>query len=209
MRSIIVVTALLFLAPLALAQQGRQPRPSGPGTGNPDEHRVPWKFVQDDIVASDRPITLYWMPASAAEAERSPLRKSKSLVEASTRCVEFRIVLPERKALIEKFGSSLVVIAGRDGSVLRRAANVQEVEPMLAAELSAHDEAMYRNMTEANRAKAAGDNAKAIESYRAIWDDRCLFPLAGRDAQRALRDLGVVVTEPVAKPTVDAKVQGE
>ena len=78
---------------------------------------------------------------------------------------------------------------------------------MLSDELSARDGAMYREMREANQQAGAGDNAAAIENYKKIWDDRCLFPLAGSEAQRALKKLGVTVTEPLPTSAVDPQLK--
>ena len=44
------------MASLAFAQsREQQPRRGGPGTGNPDEHRVPWKFLQTDALLKEQP----------------------------------------------------------------------------------------------------------------------------------------------------------
>ena len=184
--------AILVLTPYLFAQ-----RRGGPGTGNPDEHRVPWKFLDKDSIVEKRPITLYWLPASADEVSRSRLMTSRSLLENSTRCIGLEIVLPENVAMIEKFRGATAVVADAQGNVIRSisAARPEAVEQLLTEELAKRDEAMYRQMTEANRAAGAGEKDAAITLYKKIWDDRCLYPIAGSDAQRALKKLGVVVQE--------------
>jgi hypothetical protein len=210
---------LLFcVAPLLFAQSGdQQPRRGGPGTGNPDEHRVPWKFLQSDVLLKDQPVVLYWMPISLEQAGKSRLMTSEILREAATRCVGLEIILPERAAILDKLGVSgkipTALLTDREGHVIRRTDNgrgalaAEDVERMLSAELSARDEAMYKGMTQANQQASAGNDAAAIDLYKKIWDDRCLFPLAGRDAQRALKNLGVTVKETPAPPPVDPNVQ--
>jgi hypothetical protein len=203
-----VALVLLFLAPHLYAQsggRGGQPRRSGPGTGNPDEHLVPWKFLEKDAPLPKAPITLYWLPASLEEVNRSRLMTSRTLLEDTTRCVGLQIVLPENVAIIEKLGATgripTALLADGQGNVTRRVENArgslraEAVEQMLSDGLAARDEAMYRQMAEAHRQASAGDKAVAIDLYKKIWDDRCLFPLAGRDAQRALKSLGVTVNE--------------
>ncbi|MEA2569850.1 MAG: hypothetical protein QOI24_1851 [Acidobacteriota bacterium] len=202
-----IACAMLLLFPLATTtyaqSRGRddQPRRSGPGTGNPDEGHVPWKFVGGDVLQQQQPITLYWLPASLKEAEQSRLMLSRPLLMAAGRCVDLEIVLPERVAVIEKLGAAgklpAALIVDRRGNVTRRAANVgvDAVERMLEQELSDRDDEMYSHLSEANHAVAAGNNASAISLYKSIWDDRCLFPLAGNDAQRALKTLGVTVDD--------------
>ena len=207
--------ALLAVAPLAQAQY--QPRRGGPGTGNPDEHRVPWRFVQGDSLASDRPITLIWIPATLEQVDTSRLTTSNALRVASTRCVDMEIAMPDRAAIMKKLGvdgrAPAAVLVDRKGDVIRRAESahgvlaVEEVERMVNGELAARDEAMYRDLTAASRQERAGNNAAAIELYKKIWDDRCLFPLAGSEAQRALARLGVVVKEPPPTSPVDPNLK--
>ncbi len=66
----------------------------------------------------------------------------------------------------------------------------------MAAELGARDEGMFRDITTARKRANAGEKDAAITLYRKIWDDRCLYPLAGQEAQGALKVLGVTVEEP-------------
>jgi hypothetical protein len=176
-----------------------QSRRGAPGTGNPDEHLVPWRFLEKDALLEKSPVTLYWLPASLDESKRSRLMTSRVLLENSTRCVAFEIVLPENVATIEKLGATgkgpTAVVTDAQGNVVRSvsAASAVAVEKLLEDALAARDEAMYRQMTEADRAASAGQKDVAIGLYKKVWDDRCLFPVAGSDAQRALKKLGVVV----------------
>lgn len=192
----------LLLVAVGLAGQ---PRRSGPGTGNPDEHLVPWLFLQSDVLVKDRPITLYWFPRSLRETEQSRLMTAESLRIAATRCVGLEIVLPERSEVIQKLGVTAKIptalVVDREGKVIRRVENVrgvlapEQVEQMLSKELSALDDRMFRDMTEANADATNGQTTRAIELFKGIWENRCLFPLAGTEAQRLLKNLGVVVQE--------------
>jgi hypothetical protein len=209
LRRSFFLLAILFLTPYLFAQ-----RRGGPGTGNPDEHRVPWKFLEKDAIVDKTPITLYWLPASLDETKRSPLMTSRVLLENSMRCVGLEIVLPENVATIEKLGATgkgpTAVVADAQGNVIRRIRDlfrVEAVEQILVDELAARDEAMYRQMTEANRAAGAGEKEAAIGLYKKIWDDRCLYPIAGNDAQRALKKLGVIVQEAAAAKPPDPYLQ--
>jgi hypothetical protein len=218
MSRVLPLVLLFCFAPLVLAQSSeQQPRRGGPGTGNPDEHRVPWKFLQSDVLLKEQPVTLYWIPASLEQTAKSRLMTSEILREAATRCVGLEIILPERAAILDKLGVAgkvpAALLTDREGRVIRRTENVrgllaaEDVERMLSGELSARDEAMYKEMVEANQQASAGNNTAAIDLYKKIWDDRCLFPLAGRDAQRALKNLGVTVKETPPPPPVDPNVQ--
>jgi hypothetical protein len=100
-------------------------------------------------------------------------------------------------------------LVDREGKVLRTTEKVkgtlrvEAVEKMLADELSIRDDAMFKKMSEAMHQGAAGDTAAAIALYKQVWDERCLFPLAGAEAQRSLKSLGVVVTETATRAPTD------
>jgi hypothetical protein len=187
----------------------------GPGTGNPDEHLVPWKFLQGDEVTETAPITLYWIPASLDQAEKSALMRSEKLVDASSRCVALRIVLPEKTIALKKLGvagrSPAAVIVDRKGAIVRESksgdVSRSDVERMVGDELAAREEAVYRDLHEAGALATAGNNAAAIALYQKIWDDRCLFSMFGNEAQRALKRLGVIVKETPAPPPPDPNLQ--
>lgn len=201
---------LLVLSSAAFAQRA-------PGTGNPDEHLVPWKFLEKEVPPPKGPFTVYWLPASNQERERSRLLTSRPLGEAANRCVDFEIVVPGSAAAIEKLGATgkvpTALLANREGRVIRRVDNVrgvlraEDVERMLTGELSARDDTMYAQMKDAHQQAAAGNKTAAIELYQKVWDDRCLFPLAGTEAQHALKNLGVVVQEPPSVLPPDPNLQ--
>jgi hypothetical protein len=208
--AIVVLVQLVVIPQLPAQTRDREEvRRSGPGTGNPDAHLVPWRFLQTDDVIHDKPVTLYWIAASLEQAEKSPLMTSRRLLDASLRCVDFEVILPDRAAALAKLDPTMkapaALIVDGNGKVTRKIDNVRElvpkdVENLLDAELSLRDAAMYREMTEAGKAAKAGNNAAAIELYQMVWNDRCLFSVAGTEAQRALKQLGVVVKNPPAPP---------
>ena len=176
-----------------------------------------WRVIEKDVPPPKGPIVLYWLPASAEEMERSLLMTSSALGEAATRCVDLEIVAPGSAAAVAKLGAAgkvpAALLADRDGRIIARTDNVRgvlradEVERMVNDALSARDQAMCREMREANQQAAAGNNNAAIDLYKKIWDDRCLFPLAGTEAQHALEKLGVVVKEPPSSPPPDPNLQ--
>jgi hypothetical protein len=218
-RFAVACLSLLVLASPLCAQSGRgggRGR-SGPGTGNPDEHLVPWKFLQKSADLVNGPIVLYWLPASPEEIKRSPLLTSHVLLEATGRCVGLEIVVPDDGVTIEKLGATgklpAAVLVDSQGSVIRTVNNLRgvlpasAVEQMLADELSARDDAVFRQLTEAKKRASTGEKEKSIDLYRKIWDDRCLYPLLGNEAQRALKELGVAVHNTPAPPPVDPSLK--
>jgi hypothetical protein len=209
------VTAFVFLLmPLhAVAQSRREGVRSGPGTGDPYESLVPWHFLEKGGPFVDAPLVLYWLPDSLKETERSPLLSSQELVRDADRCLSFAIVAPDDHITIEKFGETgklpAAILADAKGAVLRRVERVSgrpavaSVEKMVRDEFAARGEAMYARMIEAKKRVASGDKPGAIDLYRKLWDERCLFPVAGTEAQQSLKNLGVVVVEPPPHIAVD------
>lgn len=194
-------TLAFLLAFLALPLAAQR---SGPGTHNPNDPTPPWRFVEKDTPAAVGPFVLYWLPASNKELDRSPLLTSEALLHDADRCVKLEAVIPTNTALEEKLGASgklpMAVLVDGSGNVIARISALKPgpVEQMVSDALAARDEAMYRDLMEAKRQATAGNSAAAITLYRKIWDDRCLFPSAGIEAQGALKALGVVVEEPVS-----------
>jgi hypothetical protein len=207
-------TVALVVAASALPAAAQSPRRGGPGTGNPDIQLVPWRFLQSDTLVHEAPVTIYWIPTSVDDTEHHPLTSSKALLSTATRCVAFEIVPPERASAVRKLAgvgkAPAAFLVDGNGNVVRRLDSdgngllaTDKVERMLNEELSVRDETMYRQMIAANQLGTSGHNKEAIELYQKIWDDRCLYPRAGADAQRALKELGVTVTEkpsPLAPP---------
>ena len=151
-RLLCLVSVSVLLINSGIAAQSRdreQPRRSGPGTGNPDEHHVQWRFLQSDTLLHEQPITLYWIPMSIAEVEKSRLTTSQPLRVAATRCVDLEIIPPEHAGAIRALGAALsapsAFLVDRKGDVIRRSENVrgvlapEQVERMLTDELSARD----------------------------------------------------------------------
>ena len=213
-RSLVVSMVLLALAASLCAQsRGGQRGRSGPGSGNPDEHLVPWKFLPKGAELVKGPVVVYWLPASLDEVKRSPLLTSHALLEDTARCVELDIVDPGDAATIEKLGATgklpMALIVDKDGRVIRQVNNTRphSVEQMLSEELNARDDEVFRALNEAKKMASAGEKERAIDLYKKIWDDRCLYPLVGAEAQHALKDFGVIVKETVAPPPADPSLK--
>jgi hypothetical protein len=213
-RPTLIIVLGLLLVPLLAFAQSRQGRVrSGPGTGDPYESLVPWHFLEKGGAFVDAPLVLYWLPASSNETERSPLRSSPELVRDADRCLTFTIVLPDDRATIEKFGETgklpAVILSDAKGTAIRRVEGVSgrvataSVEKMVRDELDRRGEAIYARMSEARKRAANGDHQGAIDLYRKVWDDRCLAPIAGVEAQQSLKTLGVTVSEPPPHIAVD------
>ena len=209
------ISLLLFVPPLFAQRQGGGR--SGPGTGNPDEHLVPWKYLPKNGELIKQPIVLYWLPASQDEVKRSSLLTSRALLEANERCVGLQIVVPDDAVTIEKLGATgklpMAILTDAQGRVIRSVSGARgnlalsAVEQALAQELRTQDDVVFRQLTEARTAASNGDTKAAIDLYTKIWDNRCLYPLVGSEAQHRLKDLGVTVHETPAPPPADPNLK--
>ncbi len=211
LRLLCTAALAVALVPSAFAQRGDAPvRRGGPGTGNPDIQLVPWKYLQSDTLVHDAPVTLYWLPANEGQVTQSSLLGDKTLLSAATRCVAFEIVMPERTTVINNLGETgklpAVLVLNREGKTVGKFENpngellAKDVAKVLTSELDARDQTMFRSMIAANQEATAGRNKDAIDIYKKIWDDRCLYPLAANEAKRALAELGVNVQETPKPP---------
>jgi hypothetical protein len=178
---------------------------------------VPWKFAEKGAAIEKAPLTLYWLPATQKELEQSPLLTSRALLAGSLRCVSFQIVLPDNAATIALLGAAgtlpTALLVNGQGIVIRHVVDARPVLPtasverMVHDELAARDEAMYHAMSEARRRVSASDKDAAIALYKSVWNDRCFFPMAGTEAQRALKALGVEVHDVPAPAAVDPQLK--
>lgn len=212
----VVVFSLIF-ATAAVYAQSERPVRQGPGTGKPDDEMVPWKFAEKGAAIEKAPLTLYWLPATEKEMERSELLSSRALIQDGLRCTRFAIVDPENAATIKLLGATgnvpAALLVNNQGAIIRRVDHIHgalsraAVERMVHDELTARDEAMYHAMSEGRKRASAGEKEAAIALYKSVWDDRCFFPLAGAEAQRALKTLGVEVHDVPAPIAVDPQLK--
>jgi len=196
LRLLVCSLLVISVAPVQAQRRGGEQRRSGPGTGNPEERPVHWTYMAKGAAFANQPLVLYWLPASLDDIEKSPLSTSLKLFEDSSSCLGLQIVAPDDAATIERLGATgklpIAMLTDGQGRVIRTAENVRgvlrpaPVEQMVTEEFRARDEAMYREMTEARRLATSGDKQRAIELYKKVWDDRCLFPVGGAEARRAL-----------------------
>lgn len=162
---------------------------------------VPWKVLNpgDEPLKSD--LVLYWIPGSRDEVRRSPLLTSRPLAIYSTQCIGMQLIRPDDEEWIEKLGATgalpVAVLAARDGTIVARIANdggvlrLADVEKMVRDTFAARDGDAERLLDDAKAKAEAGDRDGAIVLYRRVCAQRCLFPRKAKDAQKALRRLGV------------------
>lgn len=165
---------------------------------------VPWKVIQPSDPAPQQGLAVYWLPSSQKELDASSLRFSQTLSGYATQCVTMGIV-NQRLPLGQKIAGGdklpVAVLAQPDGTVLGKAENkngylkVEQVEKLLETEMKKREQAVKEKM-ESGKAKAkAGDSQGAIQEYRAVLDQKCMFPGRAKDATKELKKLGVSVAD--------------
>ncbi|HEV7919892.1 MAG TPA: tetratricopeptide repeat protein [Thermoanaerobaculia bacterium] len=177
-----------------------------PPTGSmtqPQVYFVPWKVLNSTEDAVKGSLILYWLPVSGDEIKHSDLLNSRQLTIYSSQCVGMQVIRPDDAATIDKLGATgklpAAILSGPDGKELARlegsALRLGAVEKMVRAELDARENAAQKALDEANGKAAAGEKDAAVDTYKKVWDDRCLLPKKGRAAQKALKKLGVAVED--------------
>jgi len=169
------------------------------GMGMNQTYPVPWKVIGPTDALKEG-LAVYWLPSSQKELEASSLRFSQTLAGYATQCVTMGIV-DQRMAFGQKIAGAdklpVAVLAQPDGTVVGKAENkngflkVEQVEKLLETEMKKREGAVKEKMEDAKAKVKAGDNPGAIEEYRAVLDQKCLFPKRAKDATKELKKLGV------------------
>ena len=158
---------------------------------------VPWKVVEPGQATSRAALTLYWVPSSPEELRRSELVTSRTLALFAGRCVAMQVIRTDDVSRLEKLsvGDALPVALLMDGDrELARTSDplrLADVEAMVRQAVDEREFACDELLDEAKARADAGDRAAAIGLYQHVWEQRCAFPRQGKEAQRALKRLGV------------------
>src|SRR5258707_5061801 len=180
-------------------------RSSGPsggpgGMGDEQVYQVPWKLVKPDDTLTAGGLVVYWFPSSAQEFQRSSLRNSRSLSLYATQCVTMGVA-DAGTSLGQKFLSGeklpVVVLAKSDGTIINKIQNnngflkVDSVEKLVESEMKQREDAIKQELKAAKEKAKSGDKDGAIPIYRAVLEEKCLFPGKAKDAAKELKKLGV------------------
>lgn len=191
----------------------------GGGSGSSQEtYPVPWKLVQPTDPPLAQGLAVYWFPSSQAELEKSSLRFSRLLSLYSQQCVSMGIV-DYHTALGKKFVGDqkppMAVLTEPDGKLIAKAENkdgylkVDQVEKLLETEMKSREEAVKRQMDAAKEKAKGGDSQGAIQLYRSVYDQKCMFPGKAKDAAKELKKLGVTVADVPDGPIFDHRFSAQ
>jgi tetratricopeptide (TPR) repeat protein len=221
----IIMMILLLVAPQSRATCGGG---GGGGMGGmssgatPSEqvYHVPWRVItpQDPPVSGG--LVLYWLPTGAEEVKRSSLLNSRTLSLYASQCVTMGVVdstSPLGQKLVAGEKLPVAVLATPDGTPVAKAENqngylkVDQVEKLVETEIKKRESAIKEKLDDAKDKAKSGDNQAAIQEYRAVLEQKCLFPNKAKDAAKNLKKLGVtdvgqLFAVPVFDPAKSARI---
>jgi tetratricopeptide (TPR) repeat protein len=174
----------------------------GSGMGMPAEqvYNVPWRVRLPELPPVTAGLVLYWFPSSVQEVQKSSLRTSRVLSLYATQCVSMEIVdaaTPLGQKLVGADKLPVAVLATPDGDTVAKIENqdgflrAERVEKIVDGEMKRRDNSLEQQLKQAKEHAKSGDSAGAIPLYRAVLDQKCLFPKRAKDAAKELKKLGV------------------
>src|ERR1700682_4907278 len=169
-------------------------------TQQPEAYVVPWKSLGPNDPALTTPLVVLWFPADAAEVDRSELNASRTLTLYAAQCVGLLLVKPDDANTVAKWDvvtkrPTAILVA--DGKAIGHADAVDgrltasSVENMIHHQLYEREAALDQQLEAARKQADTGDKDGAIAAYQKVWEQRCVAPKKGREAQKALKRLGV------------------
>ena len=185
----------------------------GGGGSNAPTYPVPWKIYKTANVPADG-LVLYWFPASTNEIKNSSLKESRTLSLYATQCVAMELAdsqLPNADKLLGDSKLPVAVLATPDGTPVKKVENtngklkVGDVEKLVDSEMKQRESTLTEQINEAARKVKAGDNDGAIKLYKAVAEQKCLFPKKAKEAAKELKKLGVQVAAIPAAPIFERR----
>lgn len=164
---------------------------------------VPWKIHHAGEALPASPLVLYWAPASGDDFRHSDLLISHALASYAAQCVAMEVVTSDDAAMLARLAIDgplpAAVLVDAWGVVVGRVAGskgmlrASDVEKMMHDAMRAREESLNADLDDAPKKISAGDRDHAVAIYRRVWMQRCVFPRHGREAERAMKKLGVDV----------------
>jgi tetratricopeptide (TPR) repeat protein len=192
----------------------------GAGAGNAPTYPVPWKIYKAKDATVTNGLVLFWFPASQNEYKNSSLKESRTLSVYASQCVAMEVAdtrIPNADKLLGDSQLPVAVLATPDGTPVKKVENtngklkVTDVEKVVEGEMKQRETSLDGQLKDAAAKVKAGDNDGAIKEYRAVLDQKCLFPKKAKEAAKELKKLGVEVAAipaaPIFEPRQSAVIQ--
>lgn len=166
----------------------------------PEVYNVPWRVRLPNLPPVTEGLVLYWFPSSVEEVQKSSLRTSRLLSLYATQCISMEIAdaaSPLGKSLVGEAKLPIAVLATPNGFALAKAENkdgylrVGKVEKLVDGELKKRETTVDEQLKEAKERAKSGNDKGAVPIYRAVLEQKCLFPKKAKDAAKELKKLGV------------------
>ena len=188
------------------------------GGKDPVVYHVPWKLPKN-VKPVTEGLILYWFPASSAEVKNSSLRESRELSLYAGQCISMHLAdntTPNGEALVGESKLPVAVLAMPDGTVVKKLENtngklkVLDLEKLVSGEIKSRGTALDTKLAEAKAKAASGDKAAAIELYKAVAAEKCMFAKKAKTANSELKKLGEQNIGAVAdSPNFDPKISAQ
>src|SRR5258708_18193364 len=162
-----------------------------------------------------------WLPAEVVEVDSLELNVARSLILYSAQCVGLQLVKTDDANTVARFDGvtkTPTVLLVADGKVIDHVdatggrLMLSNVENMIHHELFQRETALDE-LLETAKKQSSTDKDAAVAAYQKVWEQRCLAPKQGREAQKALKRLGVTVkvsemrsTDPVLTPAMNTRL---
>ena len=183
-------------------------------------YNVSWKLRKP----TDKPpqgLVLYWFPASQNEIKNSSLRESRLLSMFAQQCVSMELADARTANADKLMGESklpVAVLATADGTPINRVENtngklkVTDVEKLVDTEMKQRESGLDGQLKDAAAKVKAGDKDGAITIYKAVAEQKCLFPKKAKEAAKQLKSLGVadiagIPDAPITEPRQSALIE--
>src|SRR5215472_5017620 len=190
--------------------------PMGAGGGMEEPmYVVPWRVRVPEAPPVTDGLVVYWFPSSVQEVQKSSLRVSRLLSLYASQCIAMEIVdvaTPLGQKLVPDAKLPIAVLATPDGTLIGKAESkkgflrVDQVEKLVDEEYKRRENQVESQLKAAKEHVKSGDNAGAIPIYKAVLEQKCLFPRKAKDAAKALKKMGVAEAGLADAPDVPAPI---
>jgi tetratricopeptide (TPR) repeat protein len=175
------------------------PSMGGGGMQTEQVYNVPWRVRTPEAPPVTAGLILYWFPSSVVEVQKSSLRISRILSLYAAQCVSMEIAdaaTPLGQKLVGADKLPVAVLATPDGTSVAKIQNqdgflrVGPVEKLVDGEMKQRESSLEQQFKQAKERSKSGDSTGAIPLYRAVLEQKCLFPRRAKDAAKELKKLG-------------------
>jgi tetratricopeptide (TPR) repeat protein len=195
------------------------------GMGNAEAYYVPWRHTRtkDDLTTKDS-LILYWIPVSATEFQKSPLRYSRTLTLYAGQCIAMCVIDSADSPIAKEYAAGatqpVAALVTADGSLIAKTEGsggqlaARQVEDLVGAEYKKREAVINQKIDAAAIKAKTGDSEGAIADYRSVLEQSCLFPKRAREASRRLKKMGVggvgsVPDAPNFDPIIGSRMAGD